>query len=161
MIEPKFKGRLTIRITAVLMMASALLELLSINTEAVLFGGVRGGTVMVIYHLTYVFAFLSVGIGLWTARPWGYWAVMATTTLYTLDKAQFLLARESLQSYVVQMVSSVDPQLSEAVPKAELVGLVTVLYSSFILCWWGFALYIHLRRRYFARAGADAPGLQA
>jgi len=161
MIEPKVKGRLTIRITAVLMMASGLLELLSINTEAVLFGGVRGGTVMVIYHLTCVFAFLSVGIGLWTARPWGYWAVMATTALYTLDKAQFLLARESLRSYVVQMVSSVDPQLSEAVPISELVGLVTVLYSSFIICWWGFALYIHLRRRYFARAGADSPGLQA
>jgi hypothetical protein len=121
----------------------------------VLFGEVRGGPVMTAYHLIYVVAFLLVGIGLWRARPWGYWAVMATSALYTLDKVQFLLARESLRRYVEQAISSLDPQLAQAVPQDALVLLVTVLYASFVACWWGFALYIHLRRAYFARPAAS------
>jgi hypothetical protein len=153
--EAKVKGRLTIRITAVLMFASALLELLSINSDVVLFGEVRSGPVMTAYHLIYVVAFLLVGIGLWRARPWGYWAVMATSGLYTLDKVQFLLARESVRRYVGQAISSLDPQLAQAVPQDALVLLVTVLYASFVACWWAFALYIHLRRAYFARPAAS------
>jgi len=155
MTEANVKGRRTIRVTAVLMVASALLELLSINSDAVLFGEVRGGPVMTAYHLIYVVAFLVIGIGLWRARPWGYWAVMATSALYTLDKVQFLLARESLRRYVEQAISSLDPQLAHAVPEDALVLLVTVLYASFVACWWGFALYIHLRRAYFARPAAS------
>jgi hypothetical protein len=155
MSEAKVKGRLTIRISAILMMVSALLELLSINSEPVLFGGARGGTAMTTYHIIYIIAFLAVGVGLWRARPWGYWAVMATSALYTLDKIQFLLARESLRRYVEQAISSLDPQLAQAVPVDALVLPVTVLYASFVACWWGFALYIHLRRAYFARPAAS------
>ncbi|HXZ50775.1 MAG TPA: hypothetical protein VEF92_06115 [Burkholderiales bacterium] len=154
MTEAKVKGRLTIRITALLMLASALLELLSVNSDVVLFGDVRSGPVMTAYHLMYVVAFLLVGIGLWRARPWGYWAVMATTALYTLDKIQFLLARDSYLRYVQQVMSSVDPQLAQALPKEGLQQLVTVLYASFVVCWWGFAIYIHLRRAYFVQPAA-------
>ena len=154
MTETKVKGRLTIRITALLMIASALLELLSIKSDVVLFGDVRGGPLMTAYHLIYAVAFLLVGVGLWRARPWGYWAVMATTALYTLDKIQFLLARDSFLRYVRQILTSIDPQLTQELPKEGLQQLVTVLYASFVICWWGFAIYIHLRRAYFAQPAA-------
>ena len=149
--DSKVKGRTTIRIAAVLFILSALLELVSVNAEAPLFGGVRGGTVALVYHITYVVAFLAVGIGLWRAQAWGYWAVMATTALYTLDKLQFLLARETMTSYMMKTLSDL-PQLTQAVPKEQLFGAFIMIYLTFIACWWGFAFYIHVRRGYFSRA---------
>ena len=153
--DSKVKGRTTIRIAAVLFILSALLELLSVNAEAPLFGGIRSGTVALVYHMTYVMAYLAAGLGLWWARKWGYWAVMAATALYTLDKVQFLLARETMISYIMQALSGL-PELTQAVPKEQLYGVLIMIYLTLIACWWGFAFYIHLRRGYFSRT-ADQP----
>lgn len=153
--DSKVKGRTTIRIAAVLFVLSALFELLSVNAEAPLFGGMRSGTVALVYHMTYVVAYLAVGLGLWRTRKWGYWAVMAATALYTVDKVQFLLARETMMSYVMKALSGF-PELTRAVPKEQLFGVFVMIYLTFIACWWGFAFYIHLRRGHFSRT-ADEP----
>jgi hypothetical protein len=153
-VDTEVKGRSTIRITAVLFILSAMLGLLSVTDETPLFGGIRGGWMAVIYHLTYVVAFLAVGVGLWRARPWGYWAVMATTAFYTLDTAQFLLARQTLRGYVMEDLS-VLPELPGGVPTKEVLTATTLLYVTLLVCWWGFAVYIHLRRAYFASAASE------
>jgi len=44
--------------------------------------------------------FGAAGIGLWGAQRFGYWAVMAATALYTLDRGLLLLDRDSLARIV-------------------------------------------------------------
>src|SRR3989344_4233354 len=55
------KGHFTFRTAAVLLMASAAWELLSITSEVPLFGEIRGGISAGISHLVYAALFLALG----------------------------------------------------------------------------------------------------
>ena len=57
------KGHFTFRTTAVLLMVSAAFELLSITAEEPLFGEIRSGVSVGIYHLVYAALFIALGIG--------------------------------------------------------------------------------------------------
>ncbi len=149
--EAKIKGRITIRTAALFFVLSAVLELLSVATEVPLFGAVRSGAAAMIYHSLYVAVFLVIGVGLWRAKPWGYWAVMGATALYTVDKAQFLLSRAMFESYILRTFAAT-PEVFDMVQKQEVFQVVELMYIVFILCWWGFALYIHWRRAYFVQS---------
>jgi hypothetical protein len=131
-------------------MASAALELLDLAAPAPLFGGLRSGAAALLYHGLYVVLYAGIGFGLWSARPWGYAAVMAGTAATTLDKAQLLLARDTLYSYLMTQLT-VTRDLVALVPRQQLLSAFSAAYILIVLCWWGFAGYVHLRRGYFGR----------
>jgi len=152
--ESKAKGRTTIRTAAVCFMVSAVFELLDITTPVPLLGGMRSGIAAMGYHLVFTGIFLGMGVGLWTGKPWGYGAVMAGTAVYVLDKVQMLLARETFAEFIMQQFTTpTSREILNLVPKELMLQVMTLAYLLLILCWLGFALYIHLRRADFAAGG--------
>jgi len=152
--ESKAKGRTTIRTAAVCFMVSAVFELLDITTPVPLLGGMRSGIAAMGYHLVFTGIFLGMGVGLWTGKPWGYGAVMAGTAVYVLDKVQMLLARETFADFIMQQFTTpTTREILNLVPKELMLQVMTLAYLLLILCWLGFALYIHLRRAYFTAGG--------
>lgn len=150
--SPK-KGRFTFRASAVLFVLSAAFELLSLTAEVPLFGAIRGGMSVAIYHVVYAALFLALGIGLWSGKHWGYPLVFVTTALYTLDKLQLLLSRQALSAFVKAQLGGFERELQAQGITEELILQSIVLMSVVvILCWWGFALYTYWRRDYFDKA---------
>jgi hypothetical protein len=144
----KVKGRTTIRTAAVFFLVSAVFEIMDFNSAAALFGGVRSGAIAVIYHLVFAAFYILSGIGMWTAKPWGYWAFMITAAAYTLDKVQLILFRDAFYDYILQQLT-VTRDIVGMIPKEQLIQYFMIAYIVLLLCWWGFALYIHTRRQYF------------
>jgi hypothetical protein len=154
MTSERKKGHFTFRACAVLFMGSAVLELLSITSEAPLFGAIRGGISAVIYHLVYVALFLALGIGLWGATKWGYILVFVTTAIYTLDKVQLILSQETLKDFIKNQMAGFESQLQmQGINEALILQASAMMAAVVILCWWGFALYTYWRRNYFKRDG--------
>ncbi|OGI50096.1 MAG: hypothetical protein A3E57_07290 [Candidatus Muproteobacteria bacterium RIFCSPHIGHO2_12_FULL_60_33] len=148
------KGHFTFRTAAVLLMASAAWELLSITSEVPLFGEIRGGISAGISHLVYAALFLGLGIGLWSARRWGYTLVFVTTALYTLDKLQLILDRMALETFIKARMSGFESQLqSQGIDETLITQAIVLMAVVVVLCWWGFALYTWWRRDYFKDNG--------
>lgn len=144
------KGHFTFRTAAVLLIASGLLELLSVTSEVPLFNEVRGGMAAAIYHLVYAGLFLVLGAGLWRAKKWGYTLVFVTTAVYTLDKLQLVLGRQALDTFIKAQFAGYDSQLqSRGIDTALITQAVVLMALVVVLCWWGFALYTWWRRDYF------------
>lgn len=40
-------------------------------------------------------------------------------------------------------------ELVGMLPRNQLLRYFMIVYAAMVLCWWGFALYIHMRRAYF------------
>ena len=151
--QTKVKGRTTIRTAAICFLVSAVLELLDLASPVPLLGGMRSGLAAMGYHLIFTGVFLCMGIGLWTGRPWGYGMVMAGTAAYSVDKAQLLLAPQTFYEFILQQFSSSSTRdLLGLVPKDLALQVMTAAYLVVVLCWWGFAFYIHCRRSYFQQA---------
>jgi hypothetical protein len=144
----KVKGRATIRTAAVFFLASAVFEILDFNSAVPLFGGVRTGAAAVIYHFVFSALYILCGIGMWAAKPWGYLSFMATTAVYTLDKIQLMLFPLAFYDYILQQLT-VTREIIGMIPKEDLIRYFMIAYTVLLLCWWGFALYIHMRRQYF------------
>jgi hypothetical protein len=144
----KEKGRATIRIAAVLFLASAVFEILNFNSAVALFGAVRFGAAALLYHFVFSALYAMTGIGIWTAKKWGYWAFMATTAVYTIDKIQLMLFPQAFYDYIIQQLT-VTREIVEMVPREQLIQYFIIAYIIMLLCWWGFALYIYMRRSYF------------
>lgn len=144
------KGHFTFRTAAVLLMVSAALELLSITSEVPLLGEIHGGISAGIYHGVYAMLFLGMGIGLWSARKWGYTLVFVTTALYTLDKLQLVLGRQALETFIKAQMSGYESQLqSQGINEQLIMQAIVLMAIVVVLCWWGFALYTWWRRDYF------------
>lgn len=144
------KGHFTFRTAAVLLLASAVLELLSMTSEIPLFGEIRGGVSAGIYHVAYVVLFLALGAGLWSARQWGYTLVFVTTAVYTVDKLQLVLGRQALEAFVKIQMAGVESQLqSQGIDASLILQAIVWMAIVVVLCWWGFALYTWRRRDYF------------
>jgi hypothetical protein len=148
----KYKGRTTIRTAAVCFLASAVFEVFDIIAPVPLLGAMRSGVAAMGYHLVFIAIFFMMGIGLWSGKPWGYGVVMAGTALYSIDKVQMLLARQAFGDYIMQQFTTPTTRdIISMVPREQLLQMMTLAYLAIVLCWWGFALYIHLRRSYFTQ----------
>ena len=144
------KGLFTFRTAAVLFILSALFELLSISSETLLFGAIRGGIIAGIYHLVYVALFVALGVGLWSGKAWGYPLVFITTAIYTLDKLQFILSWGALETLVTSELAGYESELqAQGLDTALIMQALMLMSVVVVLCWWGFALYAYLRRDYF------------
>jgi len=147
------KGAFTIKTAGVLFILSGLYMLISPTSEVPLFGAMRGGLVALSYNVGFAALFLAIGIGLITGKPWGYGLVMSGTALYSVDKILLMLDKPAQEAYLTASgtMQSLAPLVG--VPEADLRAVggqaiaVTCLIS--LACWWGFALYIYLRRDYF------------
>lgn len=144
----KVKGRATIRTAAVLFLLSAVFEIMDVNSAVALFGGVRTGAVAVGYHFVFTAFCILSAIGMWTAKPWGYSAFMTTTGIYTIDKVQLILFPDTFYDYIMQQLT-VTRDMVGMMPREQLTQYFMIAYIFLLFCWWGFALYIHLRRQYF------------
>jgi hypothetical protein len=144
----KVKGRATIRSAAAIFLASAVFEIMDFNSAVALFGGVRTGAAAAFYHFVFAALYVLNGIGMWTAKPWGYWIFMATTAVYTIDKIQLMLFPQAFYDYIIQQLT-MTREIVGMIPKEQLIQYFMIAYLVLLLCWWGFALYIHMRRQYF------------
>jgi hypothetical protein len=144
----KVKGRATIRTAAIVFLASAVFEVMDYNSAVALFGGVRVGAAAVFYHFLFAALYILSSIGMWTVKPWGYGVFMATTAAYTVDKVQAMLFPGTFYDYIMQQLT-VTREIVGMIPKGQLIHYFMIAYIVLLLCWWGFALYIHLRRSYF------------
>jgi hypothetical protein len=142
------KGRFTIRTAGFLFLLSAVFEIVSIRSEVPLFGAIRGGAVAAVCHLVFAALFGAMGYGLWTARRWAPRAVLGGTVVYTLDKAIFLLDRDFLETYLLDRLGPYQDIL-ELIDMREIMSAIDILTLTILGCWWGFALYIYMRRAYF------------
>jgi hypothetical protein len=151
--QTKIKGRTTIRTAAICFLASGVLELLDLASPVPLLGAMRSGLGAMGYHLIFSAVFLGMGIGLWTGKPWGYGMLMAGTAAYSIDKAQLLLAPRTFFEFIQQQFSTPGTrELFALVPEDLTLQVMTAAYLVVVLCWWGFAFYIHRRRSYFEQA---------
>ncbi len=145
------KGHFTFRATAILLVASAAFDLLSVTAEEPLFGEIRSGISVGLYHLVYAVLFTALGIGLWRARKWGYTLVFVTAALYTLDKLQFVINQQVMESFLKQQMSGYESALqSQGIDSAMLMQAMVLTSIVVVLCWWGFAAYVYWRRDYFS-----------
>ncbi len=107
----------------------------------------RSGGLALCYNLFFAMLFLGMGLGLIMGRSWGYRIFLSGTVVYSLDRLLFLLDKDARDaslaaSGVTQEVRSlIDVNLFD-----QGIFLATVVT---LLCWWGFAFYIYLRRDYF------------
>ncbi len=148
--QTNVKGRTTIRTAAICFLASAVFELLDFASPVPLMGGMRSGLAAVLYHLIFAAVFFGMGVGLWTGKPWGYGMLMAGTAAYSIDKAQMLLAPQTFYEFILQQFTSASTrEIFAVVPKELALQVMTAAYLVVVMCWWGFAFYIHRRRAYF------------
>lgn len=145
------KGHLTIRTAASLFFLSAVVELASVTTQVPWSGALRSGALVVAYHLFFVVVFLTIGIGLWSRRRWGFWTVFAGTTIYTIDRLRYLLDRAARELEILHQLRNY-PQVLDAFGMAALLRLSALMTTMVVLCWLGFAAYIHRRRAYFGQS---------
>lgn len=150
------KGRFTIRAAGVLFALSAFVEALSIRVEIPLFGVLRGGLIGATYHATFAAIFLTIGFGLWTGARWGANIVYMGTAIYSLDRFRYVLDRPGRAAEITTQLGGY-PEIVEAFGVDLLLQVGALLALLFVACWWGFAVYIYLRREYFA-PGASTRG---
>ncbi len=140
--------RFTVRTAAVFFLLSVVFELIFVTSPVPLFGAVRGGLVAVSCHLLYACLFAAMGIGLWTARPWGYRMMIAGTIFYTLDKLRYLLDGRARADELARLTKGYEA-IFEMVNMDMLDPVTYLAYGLIVTCWWGFILYLYSHRDYF------------
>lgn len=151
---PQRKGKATIRLAGAFFILSAAYELATVTSQVPLAGEMRSGAWALIYHMVFAAAFAATGAGLLVGKPWGFWTTMGVTALYTLERAAFLVDGRAKDAYVRASMGDltayrdiIDPELVRT--------MLNLNVALFIACWWGFALYIYVRRAYFGVGCAE------
>lgn len=145
-----FSRSFTIRFSAIFFLASAAFEALSLTSEVPLFGALRSGPVAALYHLVYVALFLAMGVGLWTARSWGYWVMVGGTIYYSLDKGLYLLDHASREAEIQKQLRGYG-ELSSLIDTGLITQIMDMFTILLVICWWGFLAYLHFNRTYFGK----------
>lgn len=156
---PRRKGAFTIKFAGVFFILSALFMLRSLTGEVPLFGAMRGGLIAVFYHLIFVALFGAMGYGLIQGRRWGYRLLLAGTAVYTLDKLIWLLdkaardAQLNVKKVMQQFEGLIDANMLDEATLNMIQQIPFLVALVSLVCWWGFALFIYLRRDYFQDPG--------
>ena len=107
----------------------------------------RGGGIALCYNLFFAMLFLGMGLGLIMGRSWGYRLFLAGTVVYSLDRLLFLLDKDTRDVYLT--ASGVSKEVSSLIDTSVFDQWIFLATVATLLCWWGFALYMYLRRDYF------------
>lgn len=132
---------------------SAVFSLIGMTSPVPLFGALRGGAIAVCYNLFFAAMFISMGLGLLMGKQWGYNIVLAGTGVYTIDRFLFLLDKQARVAY--EGMGGLSNQLASMSDLKMLDMGVVLAVAISLLCWWGFAIYIYIRRDYFKTADAN------
>ena len=141
------KGSSTMKSSGGLFLLSSVFLLATVTSDVPLFGAMRSGAIALCYNLFFAMLFLGMGLGLIIGRSWGYQLFLAGTAVYSLDRLLFLLDKDTRNASLA--ASGVTKEMSSLIDISMFdqgIFLATVLT---LLCWWGFAFYLYLRRDYF------------
>ena len=93
---------------------------------------------------------MAIAVGLLVPKVWACRLILTGTAVYTLDRLIFLLDSGAREAYLAK--SGVTGEVAAFIDVSIFhQGIVLAILVS-VLCWWGFALYIYLRRDYFQQA---------
>lgn len=143
----KKPGAFTIRFAGVLFLLSGLAALVTVNADVALLGALRSGPLALGYNLLFAVLFFAMGAGLLAGRKWGYWLLLAGTAVYSVDRLAVLLDRRTRDAYLGN--AELVQQLGSLIDLNMLDQAVMLAVAGSLACWWGFAIYIYLRRTYF------------
>ena len=138
--------RFTMRFAGFFFFVSALAEVASIVSPVSLFGAERSGVIAMIYHLLYVGIYGGMGLGLWTAKPWGFQMIFTGTMIYSVDRLLFLMYGQATSSLLSDYGEMMGAGGQELVAQASALTVVATL-----LAWWGFVAYVYFKRDYFQK----------
>jgi hypothetical protein len=160
-------GELTFKIAAIMIGASAFVELTALLASVPLFGHVVSGVAAVPYHLGYVVLFAVLGYGIWGARRWAYQLLLVTCLLYVIDRVQSAVYVNAIRKYLYQqfeqhqiLLTTLSKMLKQYPPLDldllidsgifdYLVFMMQVTSVMMAACWAGFGLWAYWRRAYF------------
>jgi hypothetical protein len=144
---PKMRGAFTIKLAGAFFLLSGAVSLVTAKSDVALLGAMRSGAVAICYNLLFAALFLAMGLGLITGRIWGYWLLLAGTLVYTVDRLAALLDKPTRVAYLGG--AEVSKELGALIDMNTLDQGVMLTIMVSLACWWGFALYIYMRRAYF------------
>ena len=142
------KGHFTLKTAGALFIVSAVFEVFSLTAAVPLFGDLRGGFVAIAYHTLFVAVFSFMGIGLWRAASWGYHAVLVGTAIYTVDHVLYLYDDAARSAAMTAQTRGYE-QILGGIDLQSIDQVVSSVTFTVLLCWIGFAVYVHVRRDYF------------
>ncbi len=136
--------RFTMRFAAFFFFISALIEVVTIGSPVSLFGAERAGFMAVVYHLLYLGIYGGVGLGLWTAKYWGFQMLFSGTLIYTVDRLLFIMYGQATSSLLSEYGEMMGAGGQDVVAQASALTVVATL-----IAWWGFVAYVYFKRDYF------------
>lgn len=145
--QARRKGQTTIKWAGVFFVLSGAVSVASVTSSVPLFGAMRSGAAALLYNSFYVLLFLGLGAGLIVGKPWGFRVFWGGIIVYTVDTLGFLLNKNTRDAYLA--ASGVTRDVSSLIDVGMLDQGVFLASAVSLLCWWGFALYVYLRRDYF------------
>jgi len=146
---PAPKGAFTIKLAGWFFAISGIVACASLTSAVPFLGAMRGGTFALVYNTVFAGLFLTVAVGLIAPTAWGWQVLIAGTLLYTLDKILFLLDKPAQEAYLASQ--GLTKQVADYVDIGIFHLYVVIMYLVIVACWWGFALYIYIRRDYFKK----------
>ncbi len=149
---PRCKGTFTMKSSGVFFIISGLFMLLSLTSAVPLFGAMRGGLIALVYNLLFLSLFLGMGYGLLQGQSWGYRVIMAGTAAYTLDRLLLLIDKPARAAYL--NAGGVLDQVEGLIDTSMFDQAYVIMLLVSMVCWWGFAVFVYLRRDYFQAAAA-------
>jgi hypothetical protein len=144
---PVRKGRSTMLSAGGFFILSGVISLIGMTSAVPLFGAMRDGAIAVCYNLFFAAVFIGMGLGLILGRPWGREVILAGTAVYTIDRFLFLLDKGARSAYLGS--GGLSNQLAGMSDMKMLDMGVVLAVAISLLCWWGFAVYVQVRRDYF------------
>ncbi len=136
------RGSFTLKFAAAAFGLSAVLEVLSIGSAVPLAGELRGGLVAGVYHGAYTALFAGLFFGLWQFRRWAYPLLLTSTCVYTIDNVRYVLDRPGLRARFASEINA----LRGIVDEESMLSTATWSSLLFVVCWWGFVLWVRRRR---------------
>lgn len=143
--EPTVHGsRFNIRTAAVFFALSGLAELASFTDAVPLFGAERGGIIAFVYHLLFIGLYAGAGFALWTGVEWGFRFMLGATIFYSLERFLYLWDGQG----VTGVMGEYGAILGEG-GLGMVSGVMSLVTAMTIIAWWGFILFLYIKRDYF------------
>ncbi len=143
------RSRFNMRTAAVFFFLSGLSELFSLNTPASLFGTDRSGLVAILYHFTFIGLYLGAAFYLWTGKKGGFQFMLGGTVFYSLERLIYLGSGQGTDSIINEYGTFLGADGQGLVS-----GAMAIITGITLLGWWGFVVYLYVKRDYFETKSA-------
>jgi hypothetical protein len=141
----------TIASSGALLLVSGVWSLLSLASPVPVFGGLTGAAAL-LYNAVMSATVIAMGFALVRRTPWAMRAVWCASFVYTVDKLGALLDESAQHASLAELEAVAGPLAPLVLDMARLVSLLC------LLGWWGFVLFLFLKRDYFSAPRAGTAG---